>query len=236
MSKSRSTKESFFTGAGTIIPVMPGIVPFGMLTGVVTIATGISPLKAIFMTFFMFAGAAQVSVAQLMSEHSSAIIIVATAIMINLRFVMYSASITPYLGPLRPWQRLYLSYTLSDQAYAVSIVEFTKKDSPYQKLPFFFGACTSLYVTWMVSTISGIFFGALIPPEWSFDFAVPLTFLALLAPNITDRPSALAAAVAATVAILSVSLPYNMGLMSGAFAGIFTGYFVSKRKRVCHEQ
>ncbi|KAF1076128.1 AzlC family ABC transporter permease [Halodesulfovibrio sp. MK-HDV] len=111
MSKTRSTKESFLTGASTIIPVMPGIVPFGMLTGVVTIAAGISPLKAIFMTIFMFAGAAQVSVAQLMTENSSAIIIVATAIMINLRFVMYSASITPHLGPLSPWQR-YISRTL----------------------------------------------------------------------------------------------------------------------------
>ena len=235
MSKTRTTKESFLTGASTIIPVMPGIVPFGMLTGVVTIAAGISPLKAVFMTIFMFAGAAQVSVAQLMTENSSAIIIVATAIMINLRFVMYSASITPHLGPLSPWQRLYLSYTLSDQAYAVSIVEFTQKSSKHQKLPFFAGACTSLYVTWVISTISGIFFGSLIPPEWSFDFAVPLTFLALLVPNIVDRPSALAAVVAAIVAILTVSLPYNMGLMIGAFSGIFTGYFVSKRKGACHE-
>ncbi|WP_027361915.1 AzlC family ABC transporter permease [Halodesulfovibrio aestuarii] len=235
MLTSRSTKESFFTGASTIIPVMPGIVPFGMLTGVVTIAAGISPLKAIFMTLFMFAGAAQVSVAQLMTENSSAIIIITTAIMINLRFVMYSASITPYLGSLNLWQRLYLSYTLSDQAYAVSIVEFTRKDSPYQKLPFFFGACTSLYVTWMASTISGIFFGSLIPPQWSFDFAVPLTFLALLVPNITDRPTALAATVAALTAILTVSLPYNMGLMIGAFAGIFAGYFASKRKELYHE-
>ncbi|WP_290917867.1 AzlC family ABC transporter permease [Halodesulfovibrio sp.] len=235
MSKPRTIKESFFTGARTIIPVIPGILPFGMLTGVVTIATGISPLKAIFMTFFMFAGAAQVSVAQLMSENASAVIIIATAIMINLRFVMYSASITPYLGKMNRLQRLFISYTLSDQAYAVSIVEFTKKNSPYQKFPFFLGACTSMYVTWILSTISGIFFGSLIPDAWSFDFAVPLTFLALLAPNITDRPAALAAVVSAAIAILTASLPYNMGLMIGALSGIFVGYVSSKRKDTSHE-
>lgn len=235
MSKPRTKKESFLTGASTIIPVIPGILPFGMLTGVVTIATGISPLKAIFMTFFMFAGAAQVSVAQLMSENASAVIIIATAIMINLRFVMYSASITPYLGKMNRLQRLFISYTLSDQAYAVSIVEFTKKNSPYLKFPFFLGACASMYVTWILSTISGIFFGSLIPDAWSFDFAVPLTFLALLAPNITDRPAALAAVVSAAIAILTASLPYNMGLMVGALSGIFVGYISSKRKEASHD-
>ena len=209
---------------------MPGIIPFGMLTGVVTIAAGVSPVKAIFMTLAMFAGAAQVSVAQLMAEHSSAIIIVATAIMINLRFIMYSASITPYLGTVSFWQRLFLSYTLSDQAYAVSIVEFNKPDSPFQRAPFFAGACTSLYFTWMFATLCGIFFGALIPPSWSFDFAVPLTFLALLVPNITDRSTALAAFIAALVALLTVSLPYNMGLMLGAVSGIAAGYFSEKKK------
>lgn len=234
MPTTRSAKESFLIGASTIIPVMPGIVPFGMLTGVVTIAAGVSPVNAIFMTLFMFAGAAQVTAAQLLAESSTAIMIVATTIMINLRFIMYSASITPYLGKISIWQRLFLAYTLSDQAYAVSIVEFTKKNSPFQRAPFFLGACVSLYVTWMAATIGGIFFGALIPPEWSFDFAVPLTFLALLMPNITDRATALAAGVAALVAILSVSLPYNMGLMAGAFTGIFAGYYFSKKQRAHH--
>jgi len=231
MSKSCSAKESFITGAGTIIPVVPGIMPFGMLTGVVTIATGITPLKAVGMSFLMFAGAAQVSVAQLMSEHSSAIVIIATAIMINLRFIMYSASITPHLGSMNFWTRLYLSYTLSDQAYAVSIVEFTKEETPYNRLFYFAGACTPMYTIWMLTTLVGIFFGVLIPPAWSFDFAVPLTFLALLIPNITDRPSILAAVTAGLVAIFTNDLPYNMGLMTGALSGICMGYLCNKRKR-----
>lgn len=213
---------------------MPGIVPFGMLTGVVTVSAGVAPLKAIIMTVFMFAGAAQISVAQLISENSSAIIIVATALMINLRFIMYSASITPYLGHMNFWTRVFLSYTLSDQAYASSIVEFKRRECRFQRLPFFFGACLSLWSLWMVTAICGIFFGALIPPEWSFDFAVPLTFLALLVPNLSDSPSIAAAVVAAVVAIICVSLPYNAGLMIGTFAGIATGVLLNRRKGVQH--
>lgn len=230
MQPTQSAKASFFAGAGTILPVMPGIVPFGMLTGVVTVSAGVAPLKAIMMTFFMFAGAAQISVAQLISENSSAIVIVATALMINLRFIMYSASITPYLGRMNFWTKIYMSYTLSDQAYATSIVEFKKKDSPFQRVPFFFGACAALWSLWMITATCGIFFGALIPAEWSFDFAVPLTFLALLVPNLTDTPSVAAAIVAAIVGIICVSLPYNTGLMVGTFAGIATGVFLNSRK------
>ncbi|MCG8531856.1 MAG: AzlC family ABC transporter permease [Desulfovibrionales bacterium] len=234
MTRIHTAKQSFLAGARTIIPVMPGILPFGMLTGVVTVSAGVSPFKAVCMTLIMFAGAAQVSVAQLLSEHSTAVVIIATALMINLRFVMYSASITPYLGSMNFTTRLLLSYSLSDQAYATSIVEFNKEHSRYPHLPFFAGACASLWTIWTVSAITGIFFGALIPPSWSFDFAVPLTFLALLVPNITDTPSAAAAVVAAVVAILAVSLPYNMGLMTGAFAGILTGVLLERRIGVQH--
>lgn len=120
-----------------------------------------------------------------------------------------------------PWRGV-LAYLLTDQAYAVSISAYGDHGPP-SKSWFFFGAAITLWGIWQTGTAAGILLGAQIPPSWSLDFAIPLTFLALLFPTIRNRPSAVAAVSAGLLALVGHKLPYNLGLFIASFGGISAG-------------
>ena len=125
--------------------------------------------------FIVFAGAAQLAGLQLIGAGAPAIVTILTAWMINLRFTLYSASLAPHFkGQSTRWKAL-LAYLLTDQAYAVSIIEFeNRKDKP-GKHWFYFGAAVGLWLTWQVGTALGVFLGTQVPVSWSLDFAILLT-------------------------------------------------------------
>jgi predicted branched-subunit amino acid permease len=150
---------------------------------------------------------------------------VMTALVVNLRFAMYSASIAPHLKGVPLPMRLLLAYLLTDQAYAVSLVRFleAKEMTPPSRVWFYSGTAVALWVVWQAATVIGYFLGALVPKDWSLDFAVPLTFGALLISAVRNRADALAAAVGGTVALAAAGLPYNLGLVLGAALGIVSG-------------
>jgi len=152
---------------------------------------------------------------------------------VNLRHALYSASVAPYMQHL-PWKwKLSLSYLLTDEAYAVTITHYTLSLSPAseKKEPggradqhwYFLGAGLALWTSWQLSTAVGIFLGAQVPPSWSLDFTLALTFIALVVPNLKDRPSVAASLSAGLVAIVANSLPYKLGLIAAALTGILVG-------------
>jgi predicted branched-subunit amino acid permease len=125
-----------------------------------------------------------------------------------------------------------ISYLITDQAYAVSIVRFGEGLADRDKRWYYLGAALALWSTWQCATITGVVMGSGLPASWALDFAVPLTFLALLVPSVKDRANLVAALTAGGVAIVAGELPHNLGLITASIAGIFTGaaldYFSSK--------
>ena len=215
-------RDAFFGGIKAISPILLGVTPFALIAGISAINKGFSELEALGMSVIVFAGAAQLAVVDLIGQHASAAAIIFTALIINLRFSMYSASIAPHFnGVPLPWRGV-LAYLLTDQAYAVSIATYGDRVPP-SKSWFFFGAAITLWVIWQAGTAVGIFLGTHIPPSWSLDFAIPLTFLALLFPTIRNRPSVVAAVTAGLLALVGHNLPYNLGLFLASFGGIGAG-------------
>lgn len=208
-------------------PLVPGIVPFGLVAGVAAVEAGLSPLQAVGMSLVVFAGAAQLAMIDLLGSDAPLVIVVATAAVINLRMLMYSASIAPHLRGFRERARPLCSYLLTDQAYAISLVAF--EDEDVDRLPFYLGLALTIWVVWQASTVAGVVLGRGLPPSLGFTFAVPLVFLALLVPAADDRPKALAAVAAGTVAVLGRDLPLNLGLLVGAVAGVAAGMAVAAR-------
>jgi predicted branched-subunit amino acid permease len=145
---------------------------------------------------------------------------------INLRLVMYSASIAPHFRPFGARFRALCSYLLTDQAYAIALDEYGRGD--HDPLPFFLGVSGTIWTTWQSSTAAGVILGRGIPPSWGLSFTVPLIFLALLVPAVDDRPKFAAAGVAATGALVGTRLPFNLGLVGGALAGIAAGLLVEQ--------
>ncbi len=222
-------RPTFLEGVRDLTPILLGVVPFGLIAGIAAVSAGLTPFHGVGMSLIVFAGAAQLAALDLIGNAAPALVVIATALIINTRFVMYSASLAPYFQEASTPQKVAASYLLTDQAYAFSINRFTSRQEPTRvRMSYYLGAALTLWVTWQVSTAAGAFLGAAVPEAWSLDFAIPLVFIALLVPAIRDRADAGAAATAAILAVLLVGLPYNLGLPLAATAGIIAGIAVER--------
>jgi len=212
-------------GAAAIAPMLIGVVPFGLVAGATPVANGLGGGAALGLSTLVFAGASQLAVADVLGDGGSALVATLAACTINLRMVLYSASLAPHLSrePLR--RRLAAAYLLTDQAYAVSITRWTAAgDRPEHRLPYYFGSGLLLWVVWQLSTIVGVLIGSAVPKSLPLDFAVPLVFLVLLVPAITSRPTAVAALFGGGAAVAAAEAGAGpLSVMVGAGAGIVAG-------------
>lgn len=233
--QAASRRARLKAGATAVMPLLPGVIPFALVSAYAAKEAGMSLAEALGLSTIIFAGAAQMAFVSLLASGAVAPVILATVMVINLRMVMYSASLAPHLRDQPRWRRWLMAYILTDQAYAVSITRFTDEPTAPHRAWFYIGAALPMWAVWQVFTLGGLLLGARVPPEWGLDFTVPLVFLVLLVPALRDRPSIEAATVAGAVAVLLAGLPYNLGLMSGALAGIVWGVQaetrVSRRRR-----
>ena len=210
-------------GAAAVVPLLVGVVPFGLIFGVTAAGSAVGGGLGYASSLIIFAGAAQLATVQLISTGSAAAVVIATALVINARHLMYSAALAPHFRDFPAGWRAALPYVLTDQAFAVSITRYDQGADPAYKRWFFLGGALSLWATWQLTTAAGVVLGASVPESWSLDFAIPLVFLALLVPAVKDRPSLVAAVVAGLVAVAAHDVSYNLGLIIGAVSGIAAG-------------
>jgi 4-azaleucine resistance transporter AzlC len=215
--------RNFWAGVRAELPLLIGVFPFGMIYGALALNSGLSPVSAQLMSSVVFAGSSQFIAAQLLHGSAPGFVIVLTIAVVNLRHALYSASIAPYVASLSTRWKTLLSYLLTDEAYAPSIIHYEKEGITKYGHWFFLGAGFSLWFTWQVSTALGIFLGSAIPDAWSLDFALPLTFIAMVVPVLKNRPAISAALSAGITALLAYSLPYRLGLILAALVGIVVG-------------
>ncbi len=230
-----SRQSLFLAGFRGISPILVGVFPFGAIVGITMVSVGIKPLAAMAMSVIVFAGAAQLATANLIGQGAPFLIIVATALIINLRFLMYSASLAPHFTRLHRRWKWFLAYLLTDQAYALSILAFGQKVTAPNRHWFYLGAALGLWVTWQAATVVGVLVGLQVPSSWGLGFAIPLTFLALLFPSLKDLPSLAAAVAAGFVSTAAFDLPLNTAILAAAFIGIGVGFalesYLEKGKR-----
>ncbi|MFO7942128.1 MAG: AzlC family ABC transporter permease [Bacillota bacterium] len=223
-------KRSFVEGVKDIAPILLGIMPFAMISGITAVNVGISRGMAMVMSVFIFAGASQLAAYQLIASGAISFVIIYTALVINLRFVVYSASIAPYFQNLSMPLKWIYAYLLTDQGYAVSLIRFRDDDSVIPTWHYL-GCSVTLWATWQLFSAIGIFLGSSVPAHWGLDFAIPLTFMAVLVKSLDNRPSMIAAVVGGVVAVVADPLPLNSGLIVGVLSGILAGYWADRASR-----
>ena len=224
------TLKSFWAGVRAESPLLVGVFPFGLIYGALALSAGLSPATAQMMSSIVFAGSSQFVAAQLVHESAPGLVIVLTIAVVNLRHILYSASVAPYIEHLPQRWKILLSYLLTDEAYAATIIHYEEDGFTPTSHWFFLGAGLSLWTTWQVSSALGIFLGAAIPSSWPLDFAAPLTFIAMVVPVCKDRPVVAAALSAGIVALLAFNLPFKLGLILAALVGISIGTVLENRK------
>ncbi len=227
-------RSEFLAGARAELPICLGVLPFGLIFGVVAVGAGLPAGLGLAMSSLVFAGSAQFLAVQLLHGGASALIILAATLVINLRHLLYSFSLAPHLQRLAwPWKGL-LAYLLTDEAYAVVITRYQNQPGAEGQPAdprYFLGAGLTLWTTWQLSTAAGVFLGAQIPASWSLDFALTLTFIGLVVPSLRDRAVVAAALAGGTLAALAAGAPYHLGLMLAALGGIAAGLAVERLER-----
>ncbi|MFZ4518292.1 MAG: AzlC family ABC transporter permease [Microthrixaceae bacterium] len=227
-------------GVLDILPMLVGVVPFGLVAGAAPAAAGFGVLGAVGFSTIVFAGASQLAATGVLADGGSAVVAVLAACTINLRMVLYSASLAPYLSATRRRTRLGVAYLLTDQAYAVSIRRWAGERAvhdppgrPRERVAFYLGAGLTLWVTWQVSTVVGALVGRAVPDDVPLTFAVPLVFLVLLVPTLTNRPAWVAAGAGGVAAVLAAGLGAGpLSVMVGAVVGIAAGFVVDRDEGV----
>ncbi len=215
-------------GAKKLFPIIPGIIPFGLVMGAVGASTGATMMQAMGMNLLVFAGAAQLATLDLLVSGSTLTVIVMTGVFINLRFMMYSAALSSEVQSLKWYHKLLVAFFITDQSYAVASLEFANIEIKSDKLKFYMGASLLMFVVWHLSTLAGFIFGNFAPEQLSLDFVVPLAFMTLVVPAIKNYKMLIVAILAMVLGLAFKNVPYKLGLIFASFIAIAVGLLLDK--------
>lgn len=228
---SATPKSAYWRGVLAGLPFLLVVVPFSLLFGVVATEAGLPISQTMGFSLLVIAGASQFTALQFMSENAPILVILASALAVNLRMAMYSAALTPHLGQEPLWKRAVISYFLVDQCYAIAAQEYENKPemSLAEKTAFYMGALSPICPVWYIFTWVGALVGARIPAEYGLDFIVPITFLSMVGPALRTPAHIVAALVSIILSLVLVGIPLNLGLLVAAVIAMAVGAEVERR-------
>ncbi|RYH01636.1 branched-chain amino acid ABC transporter permease [Salipiger sp. IMCC34102] len=224
-------KSVFLRGLRDGSPFLLVAVPFAALFGVSAMEAGLSLGQAMGFSVLVIAGASQFAALQMIVDNAGIALTLLAALAVNLRMAMYSASLVPYLGAAPMWKRAVAAYLMFDQSYVASLARYEADPgmSLASRASYFFGVATAIAPAWVISTWAGAVLGARIPPEAALDFALPITFIAMLGPMLRTLAHVAAAAVSVVVALALAGLPSGAGLLIAAGCAMVAGVLVEER-------
>lgn len=227
-----TVRAALIAGAKDTIPLVVGAIPFGIIFGTLSTASGLSPWGALAMSAFVFAGSAQFIALGLLAAGSSIPIIILTTFVVNLRHMLYSASLLPHLKHLPQRWLAPLAFWLTDETFAVTINHFSQHPVHPHNRWYYLGSALAMYLNWQACTLIGVTLGQSIPnaAAWGLDVAMPVTFIGITLPYLKSKPMWASVTVAGAVSLAAYSLPQKSGLMLAAVAGIAAGLIAETRQ------
>lgn len=213
-------------GAVELLPAALGIGAWGLVTGVAMVQSDLPVWAAVWMSLIVFAGSAQLAALPLIMAGAPLLLVTLTALVVNLRFVIYSAALRESLQHLPAGRRLLLGYLIGDVPSAIYLQRLRHSPHWAGLGDYLLGLSGVNAVVWHVSSLAGIFAASLLPRRWGLEFAGSLAVLALLVPACRSRPGLAGAVVAGAVAVIGRGWPMRMGVLAGMAAGIGAAFVV----------
>jgi 4-azaleucine resistance transporter AzlC len=228
--KKNSAVSLFFEGAKDTFPLVVGAIPFGIIFGALADTAGLSFGAAMGMSLFVFAGSSQFVAMGLAASGTPWPMIVVTTFVVNLRHLLYSATMMPFYKNLPHAWKMVLAFGLTDETFAVAVTRYGKHDGVTGKHYYNLGSMVFMYLNWNLCTLIGLTAGKTFPEisRWGLDFAMPATFIGIVIPYLVSKPMWAAVVTAGTVSILAHGLQHKLGLMAAALAGVMAGVVCEK--------
>jgi predicted branched-subunit amino acid permease len=217
-------REGFKTG----LPTLFGIAAWGLVVGIAMVKAGLTIPQALGMTLLVFAGSAQLASLPLIVAQAPVWVIFATALVVNLRFVIFSVLLAPHFAHLSWPKRLALGYVSGDMTVALFLQRYPDERPAPGKLSYLKGLMYPNWAAWQVGSIAGIFLGSAVPPQWGLGFAGTLAIICITVPLIVNKAALCGVLVAGTVAVLAAGLPYKLGLLAAVVVGMISAMVVEE--------
>ncbi|HSY27349.1 MAG TPA: AzlC family ABC transporter permease [Burkholderiaceae bacterium] len=222
--------SSFTSGARDTVPMLVGAAPFGMIFGSLAMTARIAPWQGQLMSLSVFAGSSQFIAVGLMAVNTSMLVIWLATFIVNLRHMLYAATLLPHVRHLPLWWRGSLGFLLTDETFAVMDRYYWLHPASRHGHWYFLGSALSMYANWQFWTLIGLLFGAVFPhlQTLGLDYAMVVTFIAIVVPQLFKLPQFSAALMAGAVAYFLQDLPYKLGLLAAIAAGVGTGLLLMR--------
>lgn len=226
-----SRDASIVAGVKDLSAAAIAMVAWGSVTGVAMVQSGLTPWQAVGMSFLVYAGSAQLASLPLFAVGAPLPIVWVSALVVNLRFVIYSVAFKPFFKPLSAIKRLIYGSASVDAMAAEFLNRFspTARDHGVNRLTYFKAGSSMIWAVWQASSLAGIFLASMIPASWGLEFVATLALIAMLAPMIVDRASLACIAVAGSIALLAHSLPLNLGLLLAVMGGVAAAMILDRQ-------
>src|SRR5690625_197984 len=215
----------FVLGFKDVLPAMTATSIWGFVTGIAMLKSGLTEVQALLMTFFVYAGSAQLTALPLLESQAPLWLIFVAGFIVNIRFIIFGAALQPFFRRYGWRSRFVLGFLVSDIAFAIFMSRYAeaKKQGTSDQLWYFLGMVIPGWCSWQFFSVAGIFFAGLIPAGWSLDYAATLALLAILVPLVTNRGLVVCLVVAAVTAWIGQLLPLRLGLVAAVFCGMIAG-------------
>jgi 4-azaleucine resistance transporter AzlC len=223
----------FSKGILDVSPLMIPVVPFGIIFGVIGMDLGIGPYMTFGMSVIVFGGASQIVLLQLFSGGASSLVILSSVGAVNSRHLLYGAVLSEHLSGLKLFWKIILSYIMVDQAFAVSNEYFKKNKKNKNKHYHLLAGGATCWTIWQISTLIGIFLGSIVPTELGLNFAIPITFLALLINDFKKIKNIIVMIVSGLIATLGYNLiPFKAYIIVAALLALLVALFLTNIKTI----
>ncbi|HWJ93344.1 MAG TPA: AzlC family ABC transporter permease [Telluria sp.] len=220
----KAWNDGFKTGG----PALLGIMAWAVVVGVAMVKSGLTVPQACGMTLLVYAGSAQLASLPLIAAAAPVWVIFLTALVVNLRFIIFAALLGPHFSHL-PWkQRFFLGYISGDLTCALFLQRYPDSAPSRGKLSFLKGLMYPNWFAWQAGSLAGIFLGSTVPTEWGLGFAGTLAILCIMVPLIINNAALCGVAVAAVVSVLAYALPYKLGLLLAVVVGMVSAMAVEE--------
>jgi predicted branched-subunit amino acid permease len=231
--RSIHSHPAFKEGAREMVPLASGIAAWGLMTGVAMVKSGMSVFEALAMTFLVYAGSSQLAAIPLIVAGAPAWVILATGFCVNLRFVVFSLHLRPYLMHLPRWRRMTHGYLTADMSYALFTRRFAQPGQTlsecHEQEAYLAGNYFVTWSSWMLPSVAGIFLGNLIPSAWGLGFAGVLCLVGILCSLATTRLRMISALLAGAAAVAAYALPLKLNIVVAISVAVLASYWLEKR-------
>lgn len=230
-SSTAARRQAFIDGLRDTALVVPSYLPFALVCGVASVNAGLPVSAALALPALVFAGSSQAVLTQFLQNTAALWVAVLSGLVVNLRMAVYSAALAPKLRQLSRGKRMAVAFFLVDNAFAFWQQREQQRPGDPHLPAYYAGMIVVLWPAWIAFCAVGVFAGNVIPAQWELDFAIPLSFIAILATSVRSLPMLASALVAGAASVALFGLPLKLGLIAACLLGLLAGLLVERSRQ-----